>query len=412
MKTCALLMILIFPAISLSAEDDSLRAYLEEINKVSARVNEATQGKTLVQQIYALESLSQEYIGNYAVHDMLLQQIGTTHSFAGQHYKALNAFDRHRSSNDPLIEDVKSLRSKDAVDAILENSAEHQIVMVNEAHHVAQHRVLTYRLLEALWDQGFRYFAAEAFASDAATLITSDLLPFSAGYYTREPVFANLVLHARNLGFQIVSYDYGSDSSSGTSGREQIAALHIREKIFARDPGAKVVIHVGYSHINEEEWLAYYLKLDLGFDPLTIDQTRISEKSELRYEPETYSWIVDNLQFDYPIVLINDKGAIWSSARNEHDISVVWPRTQYELGRPDWARLSRDHLTIDTRWCKEKFPCTVEVFRLADADAVPLDRAIVTGADEEVGIFFDNGSNVIVVTGFDGTEVFRQAINQ
>ena len=61
--------------------------------------------------------------------------------------------------------------------------------------------------------------------------------------------------------------------------------------------------------------------------------------------------------------------------------------------------------------CKESFPCTVEVFRLAVPGEVPLDRAIVTAADEEVAMFISRGSNVIVVIGFDGTEVFRQTIS-
>lgn len=410
MKTCAFLLVLIFPAISFSAEDDSLKAYLEEINKVAARVNEATHEKTLVQQIDALDNLSQEYLDNYQVYDMFLQQIGTTHSFAGQHHKALIAFDRHRSFNDPIIEAVITLQSKDAIDAILEKSAEHQIVMINEAHHVAQHRVLTYRLLGALWRQGFRYFAAETFIMDAEVLIKGDVLPLGAGYYTQEPTFANLVFHAKSLGFQLVSYDYGSDRSTGTAGREQIAAQHIREKIFDSDPDAKLVMHVGYGHINEEEWLAHNLKRDLEMDPLTIDQTSISEKSELQYEPETYSWIVENLKFEYPIVLVDGENEIWSSDKNEHDISVIWPRTQYEMGRPDWARLGRDHLVIDTQWCKESFPCTVEVFRLADADEVPLDRVIVAEPEEVAVVFINNGRNVISVTGSDGKEVFRQTI--
>lgn len=95
MKICVILFALLFPAISISAEDDAISAYLDEINKVAAKVGEATQGQTLVQQIDVLNRFSQEYVGNYPVYDVLLQQIGTTHSFVGQHYDALHAFDRH-----------------------------------------------------------------------------------------------------------------------------------------------------------------------------------------------------------------------------------------------------------------------------------------------------------------------------
>ena len=43
----------------------------------------------------------------------------------------------------------------------------YQIVMINEAHHVPQHRVFTYRLLEDLWQKGYRYLALEALSENA-----------------------------------------------------------------------------------------------------------------------------------------------------------------------------------------------------------------------------------------------------
>ena len=258
-----------------SADEQSHEEYIKEIKKgIRIEFSEAKNGKTFSQEINALKELSVEFADNEAVYDMLLQECGTTYSFIGQHQQALAVFDKRDSTPKKLYEEVKGLSIQNAVNTIIEKSAEHQIVMINEAHHVPQHRVLTYRLLKGLWEQGYRYLALEALSEDAEKKLAKEYVPEDAGYYTVEPVFANLVMHARQLGFKLVSYDYGSETQGGTDAREKNAAKNLREKIFDKTSDAKVVIHVGYAHINEKRWLAYYLKESLGLDPLTINQNR------------------------------------------------------------------------------------------------------------------------------------------
>lgn len=132
----------LFTSLICSAGEQSHEDYIKEIQKVSDRIFEAKNGKTFSQEINALEQLSVEFIDNEAVYDMLLQERGTTYSFIGQHQQALVAFDNRNPTPKKLHEEVQGLSIQNAVDAIIEKSVEHQVVMINEAHHVPQHRVL------------------------------------------------------------------------------------------------------------------------------------------------------------------------------------------------------------------------------------------------------------------------------
>lgn len=385
----------------LSAEELPKEEYLKEVNKAFRQIYEETNGKTLSAQIEILEALSIEYEDNPLVLNLLQQERGTIYSFMGQHQEALYAFDQNNPSPDTLDNAVKKLKVRDAVTAISETVGKHQIVMINEAHHVPQHRVLTYRLLEDLWDQGFRYLALEALSPNAEHNLPTDYVDTTAGFYTEEPIFANLVLRARQIGFHLVSYDYGSDT--GTEARERSAVKNLREKVFNSNPDAKMLIHVGYSHINETSWLAHYLSEALHIDPLTINQTDFIEGSHIEHEPAIYTWLIDNHDFSAPVVLTTTNSAYWSPTPEEYDVTVVWPRTEYQLNRPDWASLGRTLLPVDISWCNQSFPCTIETYRFGNDDEVPADRIVVTASDVPTGIFIsESDSYIIKVTDSEG----------
>lgn len=390
-------------AAPLAAEELSKEDYLKEINKAFSRFYEATNGKTLSARIEALEELSVEYKDNQAVLDVLLQERGFAFSFMGNHQQALYAFDQRQRNSEELNTAVKELEMRDAVKAISQAADSYQVVMINEAHHVTQHRVLTYRLLKRLWDKGFRYLALEGLAQDAEDKLSKSYVHETSGYFTNEPLFANLVLYARQLGFQLVSYDYGSDIGTGTEARERSAVKNLREKVFDNEPDAKMVIHVGYSHINEDSWLAHYLKEALKIDPLTVNQTEFTERSHVKHEPESYTWIIENHDFDTPVVLTDNDGAFWSPTPEKYDIKVVWPRTTYRLNRPEWARLGRTLTPINKQWCKQSYPCTVEAYRVGGEDEVPADRIVIFEQNEQTGVFTSKSSSRLKVSDVDGT---------
>ncbi|RUO44716.1 hypothetical protein [Idiomarina aquatica] len=397
-------------SITSTAVESSEKDYLEEVNKAFRTVAEETKNKTLTEKISVLNRLLNEFSDNEIVHDALLQEIGTTYSFMGEYNKALASFDKRGLAAKTIPQDVKTLVPDNARSALANEAEKYQIVMINEAHHVPQHRVFTHRLLDDLWQRGYRYLALEALSENAEHELDKGYVSEKTGFYTAEPIFANLVLHAKRLGFQLVSYDYGSDVSGDTEAREKAAVNNLRDKVFNQEPEAKVVIHVGYSHIDESAWLAHYIKASLNSDPLTINQTDIAQKSEAQFESETYTWLAENHSFEHPFVLTDSDGELWSLKPDTYDVNVVWPRTSYQSNRPEWARLDRQQRIVDKQWCKGHFPCTVEVFRVGRDNEIPADRVIVSKQSKETAIFISDDSGLIQVSNAQGDVIHTEVL--
>lgn len=409
--TKRLLILLLFCKISSLAQSaESDQSDLKEIQRVQQEMSVAARGKNYPKSIEIFIAIIEKYPNDLSIAGSAKQMLGTMYSFVGEHNAALKAFDRAPNAQQ-LDEVVTALEPHNAHDLILKMAEDRQILMINEAHHVPQHRVLTYNLLADLWSKGYRYFAVETLTKDTTALNNSDYVTDSSGFYTREPIFANLILKAKGLGFQLVSYDYGDEGQVNWSQeRETTASRHIKEKIFDKDQQAKVIIHVGYSHIDEQTWLASYLKKDLGIDPLTVDQTSTTEKSDPVYESPTYKWAVENLEFNNPIVLLDKSEVAWSSNPNSFDLTVLWPRTRFKNGRPEWAALGRDTILADGKVCNDSLPCMIEVTRYNKDDEIASDRVVLNSTDEKKSIFFSDKDIWLVAKDVNGVELSREKI--
>jgi hypothetical protein len=334
-----------------------------------------------------------------------MQNLGVKYSFAGLHKKALVAKDSTAESETLALEDLTDYKAKDAQSEILKRSQLYRIVMFNEAHDIAQHRVLTYRMLSGLWKQGYRYFAAESLNSSASSQINKGYVTNNIGYYTRESIYANLVLKAKEIGFEIISYDMHKPSKLNTTDeRETNSALTIKEKVFDKDPNAKIIIHVGYSHINEEEWLASKLKSITNLETLTIDQTTRIERSNTEFEHPTYTKAVNEVGLQEPFIFVKGNET-WSSDPNKWDISIFWPRTGYLNGRPKWASLNRKSYELASIDCNDLYPCMVDVFKFNHTDEVPFDRVIISSKEELKSVFLSKGNNIVVTSDRNGKQI-------
>jgi hypothetical protein len=258
----------------------------------------------------------------------------------------------------------------DAVDAIVKLAGERRIVMVNEAHHDAHTRILTLALLPKLRAAGFNYFAAEALDGQDTDLSSRGFpVARSGSEYLHEPIYGDILREAIRLGFKIVPYE-----TVGHAGqqREDGQAKNLYERVFAKDPEARLFVHAGYAHIDKARGrlgpvtpMAERLQQLTGIPPLSIDQTDIREDepvSELdaatRAESEyitsnsllsarattrqllgtpsqktyqhpnldIYEQILSHFHLDKPFVLRNrSSGAIWSARPKAYDVSVILP---------------------------------------------------------------------------------------
>lgn len=358
-------------------------------------------------------------------------------SFVGNHELALKFWDGNAEPRDRNAEskdagnDFASLptnvRALSAVSYIVDQVAKRgfQIVVVNERHHASNDRLLTLALLDPLAKRGFRYLAIEAgWRGDD---INGRGYPLGrTGYYVNDVVFAEMLRDAISLGYRIVAYEaeqeqrteYEEKFPNPQKRRDFLQAQNVVTRIHRLDPQAKVLIHCGYAHANEVPtayWspMAYYLKEATGIDPLTIDQTALSERSAPEFEhPGRVDAASRGLLKGEAIVLMGPSGEVLNFGRQGVDINVLTPRTRYRDGRPSWMAMEGRRVArrIDTPECSNS-SCIVEARHSKKKDSVPYDRMEVSSQESAV-LYLPPGENVkISLYGLDGTTLGHRTVH-
>ena len=389
------------------AEREELKKMNEAGHKISARMGEARKGGPLA-ELAALQALEAEYTGNESalsyirntVAQLLLPQMG---DYAGAHRYA-DLLDPQASALANSLEDPSALAGHapvNAMNAIVEAAKTRQVVMINEAHHVPQHRAFTLELLGELKKQGFTYFAAETFSQDP-DLANRGYPTGKTGAYIQEPLYGDLVRTALRLGYKIIPYET-EDPNSGPEGRERDQARHLQERIFARDPKAKVLVHAGYGHIAEipgsRTMMAAVFKEMTGIDPLTINQERMTEHSAPEFESPVYRWATERGLVNEPVIFRDAAGTPWSRTK-AYDMVVFHPRSRYENGRPHWLRMGglRSPYPLLAGICGQAPRCLVKARPVKEGeDAIPIDQILVETGKPVPALMLPAGEFVIRV---------------
>lgn len=317
-------------------------------------------------------------------------------SFVGNHVEALDYWDRnYQRQAEGQQDELPEIRSEDAVLYIVNRSSDHRVIMVNERHHVSNDRLLTLSLLEPLYDRGYRYLAVEALWHGDE--INQRGYPTkNSGYYTNDVVFAEMLRVALALGYEIVGYEIEehqkntADSRSDQVRRDYWQARNLVDRTLGEDSDAKVLVHCGWGHLQEQKtsgWqpMAYFVREMTGIDPLTVDQTQLSERSEIGFE---HPWRTRAEQLlsinDKPEVLLAKNGAPLEIGTGV-DVRVFSPRTVFYEGRPTWMEmLGRRHpVSVPIPECAET-ACIVEARNRDRSDEVAYDRIEVVKQDSAV----------------------------
>lgn len=282
------------------------------------------------------------------------QFIATYFSFIGLHKHAENAY-QYSLPNPPSL-NLSDFTVRNAVSEIRTLSKKSRLVMINEAHHVTKHRWLTKALLADLKKEGFSYLAVEALSQkDEQRINKQGYATLNSGIYIREPSFAGFLSAAKELGYTLVSYDNHGKN------RESEGAENIIKKTFAVNAQAKVVVHCGYNHINEKDKLASILANRLKIDPITVDQTSLMSAN------------LSGVEASSPVVFKSDTGQYWQPQNRYVDMAVYWPDDDVGEGRrPPWFMAGYKQIRLEKAWCKEQFPCYIEV-RNNVPDAISFD---------------------------------------
>lgn len=336
------------------------------------------------------------------------QYISWYQSFLGDYPAAMDSYSIGQpplkgDSPSPLTE--SGYVAQPALDAIPKLARGYRIVLLNEAHNIALTRSLTVQLLSKLRQEGFNYFAAETLY-ETDTALQSRGYPIDAsGFYTREPVYAEMVRTALKLGFKVIAYEATFDAGSSNA-RETEQARNINERVFKSDPQARLVVNAGYSHIVKSgvylggSSMAEHLYKLTHLPMLSIEQTMLYPHPSSSGDHPYYTAVMQELRPKVALVFVNAAGTPWS-LRPGYDVSVFFPPVQIVHGRPDWLSLGglRRSYLVSGDGCRRHYPCLVEA-RYSDegADAIPADRMVLAQTP-----LLNSGSSVSVFSNNEGT---------
>jgi len=390
------------------ARDLTLKEILTQVNEARARGNELT-------VLDLLRNLERRYADRPETLQRIAQTSYHFDAVVGNYREAMRHFASAemtaQSQPQPQSADefaLRKLRPKPAlsvIDGLIDANAEHaQIVMINEAHHVPQHRAFTIELLPLLWRKGFRYLAAETLTERDTELQQRGYPIRMSGYYTAEPVYGELIRTALRLGYHVIPYE--GTAFRNAEERERTQAQNLADRIFKNDARAKVLIHAGYSHINESGSLAGTTTLArrltelTGVNPLTIDQTVKREQISAEYENPIYRYVMAHSPVSRPTIFVDAEHRPWTLQPGVRDITLFHPRSRYVNGRPTWLTLggARRPYKLPRAICGTEPRCLVRARAAPESsDAIPVDELEITADQRAPTLMLPRGEFVIDV---------------
>lgn len=268
----------------------------------------------------------------------------------------------------------------DILDEIATRARNTSIVIISESHERSEHRGFIAQVASRLRPLGYDTLAIETLSNSppgaekyAPPFVKQPDLPYLTdedGYYLAEAGFGRLGRQAKALGYRLVPYEF-TDYENVPPNASQAQQIAMREEgqaknledFLRKNPKAKLLVHVGYSHAAEVPrpdgsiWMAARLKEKTGIDPLTISQTRCrGSGATARFaalpadeSPGTFDLLVDHLA----------------------------PR--FVQGRPEWRRLAGDKIISIPKALRPTSGWRIiEARRVGEPiSSVPMDRVAI-----------------------------------
>ncbi|HEY8682343.1 MAG TPA: hypothetical protein VIM06_04170 [Rhodanobacter sp.] len=357
----------------------------EASRKSEAIMHEAEARSGLLAQYQVMLNANVHY-NDTAFRLIFGQYLSWYQTFIGDYPSASASFSIRQSPSaddhaSPLSD--SSYSAVPALEAIPELARNYRAVFFNEAHNVPLTRTLTVQLLSKLRQEGFNYFAAETLYQTDTKLKSRGYPTKESGFYTEEPICAEMVRTALKLGFTVVAYEALSDATGDAREKEQADNLY--RQVFKKDPHARLVLDAGYAHIQESgrflggSSMAEYLHKLSGIDPLTVEQTMLFPHEMSQDDHPYYRDIIRKLQPAAPLVFMDKAGKPWT-LRDGYDVSVIFPAQKLVRGRPTWASLGdlRKPYFVSGERCEHDYPCLVEArYANEGVDAIPADLLVL-----------------------------------
>jgi len=270
-------------------------------------------------------------------------------AFAGDYQTAMQYLESSYDSIDDgarrkvfrMVDGLKNVEHVEAWKYIHFAARNTRVLMINEAHNKPLQSAFVISLLKDLYKGGYRLLAMEMLNNFSDHELSR--LRLHTGYYTAEPVLGELVREALAIGYQLVSYE---DTVAGhrPNQRDSIQAANIYSAL-QRDTTARMLVLASYTHISEKETedgfipMALAFKRMSGIDPLTIDQTDMTEEGNFGYGRVLYQAYLQKFSIKSPSIALVNNTPVNVIHGDLYDLSIIHPLTKYQDGRPTWFNL-------------------------------------------------------------------------
>jgi len=250
------------------------------------------------------------------------------------------------------IQQLKKIKNADAKRFISFIASNYKVIMLNEAYNKPLHRAFAYSLLDVLYNRGFRYLAMEMLNPMPDQELTK--LTYKTGHLPTEPVAGELIRQALELGFKLVAYEDPLAEKHSPTERDSIQASNIA-RILKQDPDAKIFVYAGYGHIAEKSTTPDFIPMGMAFkrmtglDPLTIDQTDMTEESNFSFGKAFYDAYVEKFPPTSPSIPLDNDEPVNVTGTTLYDLTVVHPKTTYYYSRPTWLALSNRRHAVSVK---------------------------------------------------------------
>lgn len=290
---------------------------------------------------YDLLSQSVSFVGDYAA-ALEYQKKSDTTRLTDVEYRQIGK----------SIQQLKDIKNADAKRFITFIASNYKVIMLNEANNKPLHRAFAYSLLDVLYNRGYRYLAMEMLNPMPDGELSK--LTYKTGHFATEPVAGELIRQALELGFKLVAYQDPQGNNHTPTERDSIQALNIA-KILKMDPEAKIFVYGSYGNIAESSTEPGFIPMGMAFkritgiDPLTIDQTDMTEESNFSFGKAFYDAYVEKFPLTAPsIPLVNDE-PVNVTGTTLYDLTVIHPKTTYYYARPTWLALSNRRQPVSVK---------------------------------------------------------------
>ncbi len=375
--------------------------------------------KNFYKQLNQLRSLEKQYQGTGKSY---FETLGLLNSTCGNYQKTLEIWSNIDSGykgqhlSNAEFDKYRPVSARILMDSIAQK---HQIIILNEGHHVPQNRASTAYFLETFYKNGFRYIAMETIKSADTELNRRKFADIEkTGYFLAEPCYADLVRRALEIGFTIIPYECEKIFKTMAE-RDECQAENIINRLLKNNSKAKLLMHVGYSHGIKLDplpdmkiaFMGYFLKNKTGIEPFVIGQYQHTERANQDIEAPEYVYVTNKYKIKEPTFFVNSKGELWS--KDFFDASLFLPRSTYKSGRPDWLnwRGKKKEYFLDLKEINTLSPFLIQAILDKELpNGVPVDQVEIIDETENKPLLLYVGDYTIRVLDTKGNTILERKI--